>query len=73
MAYIEQNKVDKRCPVCFSRENDVLLLHDGQGHYRCPHCSFTGTAGEIHGMYFDLMKKYHGLLRRLTLEQQLQM
>jgi hypothetical protein len=69
----EQNKVDKRCPVCLARQNDVLLLHDGQGHYRCVRCSFTGQAGEIHAMYFDQQKKYHGIARRLTLAQQLEM
>lgn len=70
---LEKNKVDKRCPVCFSRENDVLLIYDGDDRYRCTRCSFTGTAGEIHGMYFDLQKKFHGIARRLTLEEQLRM
>jgi hypothetical protein len=73
MDYLEINKVDKRCPVCFSRENDVLLLNDGQGHYWCTHCSFTGSAAEIHGAYADLSKRFHGILRRVTLEDQLKM
>jgi len=73
MDYLEINKVDKRCPVCFSRENDVLLLHDGDGNYWCTHCSFTGTAGEIHASYHDLQKRFHGILRRLTMEDQLKM
>jgi len=73
MDLLEKNKIDKRCPICFSRENDVLLLHDGNDHYHCTHCSFTGSASEIHGMYFDLQKKFKGIARRFTLEEQLEM
>jgi ribosomal protein L37AE/L43A len=60
----------KRCPVCFSREMDVLLVPQAHDIWACVKCSFQGTEGEIRGMYRDIQKKYHGMLERYTLEDQ---
>ena len=60
----------KRCPVCFSREMDVLLVNNGHGTHRCLKCSFEGTDAEIQAQYRDIQKKYHWMGRRLTLEEQ---
>ena len=35
-----------RCPVCYVREIDVLLLHDGSEYY-CVKCSYRGTPDEV--------------------------
>lgn len=58
-----------RCPVCFSRENDVPLLKDNVGYY-CVKCSFTGSRQDITGMYEDLKKKFRLRKVRFTLEEQ---
>ena len=69
MSADRRNQVKLRCPVCFGRENDVVLFHDEAGYY-CVKCSFTGTEAEVRGMYADLRKKHRNLTSRLTLEQQ---
>ena len=59
-----------RCPVCFSREIDVLLEHEGGDRHYCVKCGFRGTEAELRGMYADIQKKYHWRGRRITLEEQ---
>jgi hypothetical protein len=62
-----------RCPVCFAREIDVLMVPaDGNRHY-CPKCSFAGEESEVRSMYRDVQKKFHWMIRRLTLEDQRRM
>ncbi|HIR51222.1 MAG TPA: hypothetical protein IAA53_08040 [Candidatus Avoscillospira avicola] len=56
-----------RCPVCFGRENDVVLRRQGDRWY-CIKCSFTGSSEEIEGMYRDLKKKFRLMTTRITLE-----
>ena len=58
-----------RCPVCFSRENDVVLFKRDEEMYSCPKCSFTGTAWDVQEMYIDLRKKYRWIQKRMTLEE----
>lgn len=65
-----KNQTSKRCPVCFSREMDVLLVQHEHGYWGCVKCSFVGTEGEIRGMYRDIQKKYHGMIERYTLDEQ---
>jgi hypothetical protein len=60
----------KRCPVCFSREIDVLLLPVGDGRHRCVKCSFDGSEAEISAAYKDIQKKYHWMSRRIPLDEQ---
>lgn len=60
--------VTLRCPVCFSRENDVTLFGDPSDLY-CSKCSYTGTARQTRERYADLQKKYRWMDRRVTLEQ----
>ena len=56
-----------RCPVCFSREMDILLkLVDGK--YSCLKCSYSGTEAEIRQMYKDGQKKFKWIGRRITIE-----
>lgn len=66
----EANRLKRRCPVCFSREIDVVMLMPSPGQYRCIKCSFEGSDQEVAGMYADIRKKYHWMGRRLTLEEQ---
>jgi hypothetical protein len=61
-------QVTYRCPVCFSRENDVVLQKDAKGKYYCVKCSFYGTQDKINEMYGDLKKKYNFILTRLSLD-----
>ncbi|GIK44055.1 MAG: hypothetical protein BroJett011_78880 [Chloroflexota bacterium] len=58
-----------RCPVCFARENDVVLLRDGGGFY-CVKCSFEGDEARVRELYADQQKKYRWRARRVTLEEQ---
>ena len=58
-----------RCPVCFARENDVVLHGDGSGGFYCIKCSFTGTEQDIQSAYGNLKIKYRNLTRRLSLEE----
>ncbi|XHR29731.1 MAG: hypothetical protein ACFUZC_04070 [Chthoniobacteraceae bacterium] len=59
-----------RCPVCFSRDTDVLMLREKNGTHYCVKCSFRGSESEVHGMYRDIQKKFHWMIRRITLEDQ---
>ncbi len=59
-----------RCPVCFSRDTDVLMINSGTGFHYCPKCSFQGMESEIRGMYRDIQKKFHNMGKRFTLEDQ---
>jgi len=56
-----------RCPVCFSRENDVVLFREGDRLY-CIKCSFTGTEAEVREMYGRMRIKYRLIAERVTLE-----
>lgn len=58
-----------RCPVCFARENDVVLHQRANGSYYCVKCSFWGSREEILNSYSALKKKYHNLTKRITLEE----
>lgn len=62
-----------RCPVCFSRDIDVLMIYAGNSAHYCPKCSFQGQESEIRGMYRDIQKKFHWMTKRLTLEEQRRM
>lgn len=62
------SKMIYRCPVCFVRENDVVLRKKADGTYYCVKCSYTGTQEEITGMYEDSRKKYKLMKKRITLE-----
>lgn len=57
-----------RCPVCFSRENDVVLHRKTDGSLYCVKCSFTGDDELVQEMYRDLKKKYKLMTTRITLE-----
>lgn len=59
-----------RCPVCFSRDTDVLMIHTGTDFHYCTKCSFQGLESEIRGMYRDIQKKFHNMGKRITLEEQ---
>lgn len=59
-----------RCPVCFSRDIDVLMIPAEPGYHYCPKCSFRGEESEVRGMYRDIQKKFHWMTRRIPLEEQ---
>lgn len=63
-----QKGLRMRCPVCFSRENDVVLFREGDEFY-CAKCGFQGGDAAVRGMYADLQKKYRLIKRRVTLEE----
>ena len=58
-----------RCPVCFSRENDVVLLREGTVLY-CVKCSFSGDEARVRHMYAQQREKYQWRTRRVTVEEQ---
>lgn len=57
-----------RCPICYARENDVVLHRKGEQFY-CVKCSFTGDRERIREMYGDLQKKYKNRTVRYTMEE----
>lgn len=63
-----QKGIKMRCPVCLSRENDVVLFREGDELY-CIKCGFLGDESIIYAMYGDLQKKYRLLRQRITLEE----
>jgi hypothetical protein len=69
MAASEKTSVRFRCPVCFSRETDVVLFQR-ESRYYCPKCSFEGNLADIWSLYGDLQRKYKWMLNRVTMEEQ---
>ena len=69
MSEIKPEKMSLRCPVCFSREIDVVLYKENDAFY-CIKCGFSGHESEIRSMYNDIRKKYRLMLKRMTLEDQ---
>lgn len=69
----EANRIKKRCPVCFSREIDVIMIVTAPEQHRCIKCSFEGSENEVFAMYADIRKKYHWMGRRLTMEDQIKL
>jgi hypothetical protein len=68
-----QKNIRLRCPVCFSRENDVVLFinnADKENRFYCVKCSFHGTEADVREMYADMRKKYRLMTTRMTLEDQ---
>jgi len=61
-----------RCPVCFARENDVVLLREDKTFY-CVKCGFEGDEARVRELYADQQKKYRWRARRVTLEEQREM
>jgi Zn ribbon nucleic-acid-binding protein len=57
-----------RCPVCFSRENDVVMVREGEDDFYCVKCGFRGSEDVVRDMYTDLQKKYRLMTRRITLD-----
>lgn len=62
----EQSQVGLRCPICFEREIDVVLLRDAEGFY-CVKCSYTApNEGEVRQGHQRLRAKYRWLRKRVT-------
>jgi Zn ribbon nucleic-acid-binding protein len=57
-----------RCPVCFSRDIDVLMKLDKSNHYSCLKCSYKGNIEEVRQAYKDIQKKYKFIDKRITIE-----
>ena len=71
--YMAKFEKRMRCPVCFSREIDVLMISDNKDGFYCIKCGFTGRESEVRGMYKDIQKKYAWMTKRLTLDDQMKM
>ena len=69
MSDTEKSPLIFRCPVCFARENDVVLRQRPDGRYYWIKCSFTGTEDDIRDMYRDMKKKYRLITTRIPLEE----
>ena len=54
---VASNKYERlmRCPVCFSRETDVLMIPEDEGHY-CVKCGFRGSEARVRELYADIKK-----------------
>ena len=63
----EKKVISYRCPVCFARENDVVI-RKYDGVYRCTKCSFFCSEEQIRKMYADLREKYTLRTTRITME-----
>jgi ribosomal protein S27AE len=67
MLMSQQSRVSLRCPVCLSRDIDVVLYHDGERYY-CIKCSYTGQEDEIREMYAGIRRKFRWVHKRLSVE-----
>ena len=65
----KNHEVTMRCPVCFSKDVDVLMKYDGKGHYSCLKCSFSGSEAEVRDHYLDIQKKFIYIGKRITMEE----
>ena len=63
-------KESMRCPVCFSREIDVLMVPNGKGRHYCLKCSYAGAEEEVRAAYRGIQGKFKWITRRITLEEQ---
>ena len=68
MANNQQKPVMMRCPVCFGREIDVLLLQTGDELY-CVKCSFRGSRSDVRSMYASHRQKYKNRTKRVRVEE----
>ena len=68
MSEHSQATINYRCPICFSREVDVVLHRMANDQYYCTKCSFAGSKTDIREMYRELRKKYRFAQVRLTLK-----
>jgi C4-type Zn-finger protein len=62
-------KLKMRCPVCYAREMDVVMIQAAHDHMYCQKCGYSGSEGRTRELYADLRKKYLLIDRRLTLEE----
>lgn len=62
----KNHEITMRCPVCFSRDIDVLMKYE-EGLYSCLKCSFNGTEEEVRNHYLDIQKKFNWIEKRITL------
>ena len=62
----EQSNLGFRCPVCFEREIDVVLLRDSDGFY-CVKCSYTASdEAEVRLGHDRLRAKFRWMRRRVN-------
>jgi len=64
----EQSHVSLRCPVCFTREIDVVLFHDGEQYY-CVKCSYTGDESSTREKYKAIRSKFKWIGRRVKIDE----
>jgi len=57
-----------RCPVCFSRDVDVLMRLNDDGNYSCLKCSFKGSEAAVREAYLDLQKKFRFIGKRIDID-----
>jgi Zn ribbon nucleic-acid-binding protein len=69
----QRPKVLMRCPVCFSHENDVVMVREGEDGFYCVKCGFRGGKDVVCDMYDDLRKKYRLIHTRVTVEDMREM
>ena len=59
-----------KCPLCFSRQIDVIIDPDENGIYRCVKCGYNDNFDGLMRNYAEFKKRYRLLGTRLTLEEQ---
>lgn len=65
----KNHEISMRCPVCFSRDIDVLMkLDKSDNKYKCQKCSFQGDESTVREYYTQLQKKFQWNDRRITME-----
>lgn len=67
MSTAKDHRLTMRCPVCFSRDIDVIMkLEDDK--YACPKCSYNGSEQETRVQYGHLKEKFRWINKRITVE-----
>ena len=65
MRQTEPDVATLRCPICFDREIDVLLLNNGETYY-CVKCSYRGDADDVRSRHRASRAKFRNRTRRIT-------
>ncbi|TVQ23812.1 MAG: hypothetical protein EA382_09285 [Spirochaetaceae bacterium] len=66
MRQTEPDVATLRCPVCFDREIDVLLMHRDERYY-CVKCSYRGDADDVRTRHRHSRSKFVNRTRRIDL------
>lgn len=69
----KNTRVVYRCPICLNTLNDVTVIADKGGIFRCMKCGYNGDFEDLMKEYAQFRARYRLAGKRLTLEEQRRM